>query len=158
MESTKTLAFGTDHAALKIRDTVKLYLEELGYSVLDFGFYGTGRCDYPDYALKVAEAVANKEAYKGVLICGTGIGMAIAANKVRGALAAVCWDEDTARLAARHNGANIICLGSRTATVSQVCHRIKVFLDTPFEQRHFQRIEKIKHIEKNMDCSLIKRS
>ncbi|MDR1417621.1 MAG: ribose 5-phosphate isomerase B [Endomicrobium sp.] len=148
MENIKKIAFGTDHAALEIRENVKKYLKDLGYEVQDFGFYGTGSCDYPDYALKVAEVVVNKEAYKGILLCGTGIGMSIAANKVKGAIAAVCWDEDTARLAAQHNGANIICLGSRTATVSQVCHEIKIFLDTPFEQRHSQRIEKIKHIEK----------
>jgi ribose 5-phosphate isomerase B len=73
--------------------------------------------------------------------------MSIAANKVKGIIAAVCWDEDTAKLAARHNGADILCLGSRTATVSELCRRIKIFLDTPFEARHAQRIAKIKDIE-----------
>jgi ribose 5-phosphate isomerase B len=148
MENIKKIVFGSDHSALEIRANVKEYLKDLGYEVLDFGFCGTGSCDYPDYAFKVAEAVVNKEAYKGVLICGTGVGMSIAANKVKRAIAAVCWDEDTARLAAQHNGANIICLGSRTATVSELCHRIKIFLETPFEQRHSQRIEKIIQIEK----------
>ncbi|MDR2395114.1 MAG: ribose 5-phosphate isomerase B [Endomicrobium sp.] len=147
MKEIKKIAFGTDHAALDIRENVKEYLKDLGYEVIDFGFCGCGSCDYPDYAFKVAEAVVSRKVYKGVLICGTGIGMSIAANKVKGAIAAVCWDEDTARLVAQHNGANIICLGSRTATISEVCHRIKIFLETLFEERHSQRIEKIRHIE-----------
>ncbi|MDR2616814.1 MAG: ribose 5-phosphate isomerase B [Endomicrobium sp.] len=153
METVKKIAFATDHAAIEIRENVKNYLKDLGYEVIDFGFCGNGSCDYPDYALKVAKAVANNEVYKGVLICATGIGMSIAANKVKGVMAAVCWDEDTARLAAGHNCANIVCLGSRTATVSQVCHRIKIFLETPFEERHSKRIEKIKQIEKMESCT-----
>jgi ribose 5-phosphate isomerase B len=151
MEKIKKLAFGTDHAAAEMRNTVKKYLKDIGYEVEDFGFGERGVCDYPDYAVKVAEAVANKKADRGILICGTGIGMSIAANKVKGTIAAVCWDEDTAKLAAQHNGANVICLGSRTATVSEVCHRIKVFLETPFEERHIKRIVKIQDIEKK--CS-----
>ncbi len=74
--------------------------------------------------------------------------MSIAANKIKGIIAAVCWDEDTAKLAACHNGANILCLGSRTATLSELCQRIKIFLGTPFEERHLQRIRKIEEIEK----------
>jgi ribose 5-phosphate isomerase B len=147
MEKTEKLAFGTDHVAAEIRDAVKKYLRDIGYEVEDFGFCGDGSCDYPDYAVQVAESVVNKKADKGVLICGTGIGMSIAANKVKGAIAAVCWDEDTAKLASQHNGANIICLGSRTATVSEVCHRIKIFLETQFEERHMKRLLKIKDIE-----------
>jgi ribose 5-phosphate isomerase B len=147
MEKIKKLAFGTDHAAAEIRNTVKGYLEKIGYEIEDFGFSGSESCDYPDYAVKVAEAVVNKKADKGILICGTGIGMSIAGNKVKGAIVAVCWDEDTAKLAAQHNGANILCLGSRTATVSEVCHRIKIFLEIPFEERHMKRIVKIKEIE-----------
>lgn len=147
MEKIKKLAFGTDHTSVEIRNTVKKYLEEMGYEVEDFGFSGSGSCDYPDYALKVAEAVVNRKADKGILICGTGIGMSIACNKVKGAIAAVCWNEDTAKLAAQHNRASILCLGSRTATVSEVCHMIKIFLETPFEERHMGRIVKIKEIE-----------
>jgi ribose 5-phosphate isomerase B len=148
MENIKKLAFGTDHAATEIRETVKKYLHDMGYEVEDFGFCGQGNCDYPDFAVQVAESVANKKADKGILICGTGMGMSIAANKVKGIIAAVCWDEDTARLASQHNYANILCLGSRTATLSEICHRIKTFLNTPFEERHKKRIDKIKEIEK----------
>ncbi|MDR3071599.1 MAG: ribose 5-phosphate isomerase B [Endomicrobium sp.] len=148
MKGIKKLAFGTDHAASEIRNSVIKYLQDIGYDVEDLGFCGHTSCDYPDYAVKVAEMVACKKAHRGILICGTGIGMCIAANKVHGVIAAVCWDEDTAKLAAQHNGANILCLGSRVATVSEVCHRIKTFLETSFEERHIERITKIKQIEK----------
>jgi len=148
MKKIKKLAFGNDHAAAEVRNTVKEYLKSIGYEVEDFGFNEPGNCDYPDYAIKVAEAVRDGKADKGILICGTGIGMTIAANKVHGIIAAPCWDEDTARLAAQHNAADILCLGSRKATVSEICARIKVFLETEFEARHAKRIEKIKEIEK----------
>jgi ribose 5-phosphate isomerase B len=142
------LAFGTDHAAAEVRNRVKEYFQSGGYEIEDFGFSGEGSCDYPDYAVKVAEAVVSRKADRGILICGTGIGMSIAANKIKGIIAAVCWDEDTAKLAARHNSANVLCLGSRTATLSELCQRIKIFLATTFEERHLQRIKKIKEIEK----------
>jgi ribose 5-phosphate isomerase B len=148
MYRIKKLAFGTDHAAGEIRDRVKNYLRNSGYEIEDFGFNGTESCDYPDYAVKVAEAIINKRADKGILICGTGIGMSIAANKVKGVIAAVCWDENTAKLAAQHNSADILCLGSRTATLNDLCCRVKIFLETQFEKRHSQRIKKIKEIEK----------
>ena len=148
MNKIKKVAFGTDHAAAAVRKTAKEYLASIGYEVEDLGFEGEGSCDYPDYAAKVAEAILNGKADKGILICGTGIGMSIAANKVHGVIAAPCWDEDTAKLAAQHNNADILCLGSRTATISEICARIKVFLGTAFEERHAQRIAKIKEIEK----------
>lgn len=148
MNTIKKLAFGTDHAAKEVRNTVKEYLKSIGYEIEDFGYDGDGSCDYPDYAAKVAEAVLEGKADKGILICGTGIGMSIAANKVHGIIAAVCWDEDTAKLAAQHNGADILCLGSRTATVRELCARIKVFLETEFEARHEKRLMKVKDIEK----------
>jgi ribose 5-phosphate isomerase B len=151
MGKIKKLAFGTDHTAVEIRERVKEYLQNMQYEVEDFGFCGNESCDYPDYAIKVAEAVVSKRADKGILICGTGIGMSIAANKVKGAIAAICWNEDTAKLAAEHNCADIICLGSRNATISEVCHRIKIFLETSFEKRHMKRILKIKEIEE-MQC------
>jgi ribose 5-phosphate isomerase B len=150
MKKIKKVAFGNDHAAAEVRNTVKEYLTSIGYEVEDFGYDGPGSCDYPDYAVKVAEAILRGKADKGVLICGTGIGMCIAANKVHGIIAAPCWDEDTAALAAQHNCADILCLGSRKATVSELCHRIKIWLETPFEDRHEKRILKIKEIEKSL--------
>ncbi|MDR1195965.1 MAG: ribose 5-phosphate isomerase B [Endomicrobium sp.] len=148
MKTIKKVAFGNDHAAAEVRNTVKEYLISIGYEIEDFGYEGNGNCDYPDYAVKVADAVLHGKAEKGVLICGTGIGMCIAANKVKGIIAAPCWDEDTAVLAAQHNRADILCLGSRKATVSELCRRIKIWLETSFEARHEKRIIKIKEIEK----------
>jgi ribose 5-phosphate isomerase B len=142
------LAFGTDHAALDTRDIVIAHLRNIGHKVEDFGYEGKEICDYPDYAIKVARAVVDREADKGILVCGTGIGMAVVANKISGIIAAVCWNEDTARLAAQHNGANVLCLGSRTAMISEICNMIEVFLETSFEERHLPRIKKIKEIEK----------
>ncbi|MDR2426145.1 MAG: RpiB/LacA/LacB family sugar-phosphate isomerase [Endomicrobium sp.] len=147
MKKITKVAFGNDHAAAEVRNTVKQYLTSIGYEIEDFGYEGTGICDYPDYAEKVAYAVLQGRADKGVLICGSGIGMCIAANKVNGIIAAPCWDEDTAALAAQHNCADILCLGSRKATVSELCHRIKIWLETSFEARHEKRIIKIKKIE-----------
>ncbi|MDR0822488.1 MAG: RpiB/LacA/LacB family sugar-phosphate isomerase [Endomicrobium sp.] len=143
-----TIAFATDHAAAEVRGKVKEYLSRLGYEVLDFGYDGDGSCDYPDYAAKAAIAVADGQAQKGVLICGTGIGMSIVANKIKGIIAATVWNEDTARLAVQHNHADILCLGSRTSTLRELCLMIKVFLDTEFEERHNERIAKIKELEK----------
>lgn len=142
-----TIAFGTDHAAAEVRGKFKEYLVYLGYNVEDFGFSGQGSCDYPDYAEKVARAVVEGKAQKGILICGTGIGMSIAANKVKGAIAAVAWDTDVAKLAAQHNNANILCMGSRTATLRDMCNMAKEFLQTSFEARHQPRIAKIKALE-----------
>ncbi|MDR1400994.1 MAG: ribose 5-phosphate isomerase B [Endomicrobium sp.] len=148
MHKVRRLAFGTDHTAIKIRDKVKNYLQKREYEIEDFGFYGSGSCDYPDFALKVAKAILTKRADRGILICGTGIGMSVAANKIKGVIAATCWDENTARLVAQHNAADIICLGSRTTTLNGICRRIEIFLESQFEERHSQRIKKIKEIEK----------
>lgn len=148
MENNLKVAFGTDHAAFEVREKVKEYLAAIGYEVDDLGFAGPERCDYPDFAKKVADAVLSGKAEKGILICGTGIGMSIAANKVKGIRAAVVWNEDTARLAVQHNNANIVCLGSRTATVRDICLMAKVFLQSEFEQRHQIRIDKIKELER----------
>jgi ribose 5-phosphate isomerase B len=141
------IAFGTDHAAIGAREQVKEYLIFLGYEVDDFGFAGEGSCDYPDFAKQVAEAVASGRDDKGILICGTGIGMSIAANKVKGIIAAVVWNTDVAKLAAQHNNANVLCMGSRTATLRDMCNMAKAFLDTDFEKRHQVRIDKIKSLE-----------
>ncbi|MDR0485279.1 MAG: RpiB/LacA/LacB family sugar-phosphate isomerase [Elusimicrobiota bacterium] len=149
MEDKKEIkiAFATDHAASQVREAVKNYLISIGYEVEDFGYSGEDSCDYPDYAYKAALSVQQGKADKGVLICGTGIGMAIAANKVKGIIAATVWNDDTARLAAQHNKANILCIGSRTATLRELCSMSKTFLQTAFEERHSVRIQKIKDIE-----------
>ena len=141
------IAFGCDHAGIVIKEQIIKFVENLGHQVIDCGTNSNQSCDYPDFALKVAENVATNTANKGILICGTGIGMSIAANKVKGIRAAVCWNKETAALISQHNNANIICAGARFATVEDICSWIKIFLETKFEERHIKRINKITEIE-----------
>lgn len=142
------IAFGCDHAGIEIKDKLISFIKSLGNEVIDCGTDSAASCDYPDFALKVAENVASKKADKGILICGTGIGMSIAANKVKGIRAAVCWSKDTAKLISQHNNANIMCAGARIADVDEICSWIKIFFETEFETRHEKRINKISQIEK----------
>ena len=141
------ISFGCDHAGIKIKEQIIKFVESLGHQVVDYGTFSEQSCDYPDFAFKVAEAVSKKTADKGILICGTGIGMSIAANKVKGIRAAVCWNKETAALIAQHNNANIICAGARFASVDEICSWIKIFLETKFEERHLKRINKITNLE-----------
>ena len=137
------IAFGCDHAGIKIKEQIIKFVESLGHQVIDCGTFSNQSCDYPDFAFKVAENITGQKADKGILICGTGIGMSIAANKVKGIRAAVCWNKETAALIAQHNNANIICAGARFASVEDICSWIKIFLETKFEERHLKRINKI---------------
>ncbi len=141
------ISFGCDHAGIDIKDKLISFIKSLGHEVTDFGTYSKESCDYPDFALKVAESVVSKEADKGILICGTGIGMSIAANKVKGIRAAVCWSNETAKLIVQHNNANVMCAGARFAGIDDICSWIKIFLETEFEQRHLKRINKVGQIE-----------
>ncbi len=142
------IAIGSDHGGFKLKEVIKEYLIKKGYEVSDLGCYSEESVDYPDYAEKVARAVANGEYDLGVLMCGTGIGISIAANKVKGIRAALCHDGLTARLAKQHNNANIICMGGRTTGIETAKDIIDNFLDNEFEGgRHLRRINKIKDIE-----------
>lgn len=141
------IAFGCDHAGIKIKEQIIKFVESLGHHVVDCGTFSEQSCDYPDFAFKVAQAVSKKTADKGILICGTGIGMSIAANKVKGIRAAVCWNKETAALIAQHNNANIICAGARFASADEICSWIKIFFETKFEERHLKRINKINSLE-----------
>ncbi len=142
------IAIGSDHGGFKLKEVIKNYLIKKGYEVVDLGCYSEESVDYPDYAVKVAEAVAKGEYNLGVLMCGTGIGISIAANKVKGVRAALCHDGLTARLAKQHNNANVICIGGRTTGVETAKDIIDNFLDNEFEGgRHLRRINKIKDIE-----------
>ena len=144
------IAIGADHAGFAAKEEIKTVIKALGHAVIDEGTTGEASVDYPDFAEKVARAVASGEAERGVLICGTGIGMSIAANKVRGIRAAVVSDEKTAALSRQHNDANIFCAGSRVTPVVKIAESLKVFLQTPFEGgRHVNRVNKIGVIEKN---------
>ncbi|HCW75896.1 MAG TPA: ribose 5-phosphate isomerase B [Candidatus Marinimicrobia bacterium] len=138
------LAIGSDHAGFEAKQSLVAYLERLGYPIIDAGCFSEESCDYPDYAMLVCDSVVNHDAECGILICGTGIGMSITANKITGIRAALCMDVDYARLAREHNNANVLCLGARFQTDTAREKTTEIFLTTPFAGgRHTKRVEKI---------------
>ena len=143
------IALGADHGGFELKEENISYLKDNGYDVEDYGTYSKESCDYPDYALKAAEAVASKECDLGILICGTGIGISIAANKVPGIRAALCSDTFSAHATREHNDANILALGARVVGPVLALDIVKTFLGAKFEgDRHLARINKITEIEK----------
>ncbi len=137
-----------DHAGLLGKETVKQTLDQMGIAYEDLGTNSEESVDYPDYAERVARRVAAGEAERGILVCGSGIGMQIAANKVPGIRAALAWNEETARLSREHNDANIVTIGSRTTPQEIIAQIIRAFLTTDFAAgRHTRRIEKIAKLE-----------
>lgn len=145
------LAIGSDHAGHPLKENLTAWLKEAGHNVIDFGTDGTDSVDYPDYARKVARAVASQEAELGILICGTGIGMSMAANKVKGIRAARCQDCYSARMARRHNNANILTLGDRVLGSGLAREIVSAFLEENFAgDRHQRRVDKIMQLEKEM--------
>lgn len=143
------IAIGCDHGGITLKDSIVNYLEERGVQIEDFGTFGTDSVDYPDYAYKVARSVADGRADKGILMCGTGIGISIAANKVNGIRCALCHNTETARLTALHNDSNVLAMGGRVIDCDTAVNIVKTWLDTPFEGgRHINRINKISEIEK----------
>lgn len=144
-----SVALGADHAGWELKEALKAWLMDAGYQVLDFGTHGPDAVDYPDYAIQVAEAVTVGKVERGVLICGTGIGMAIAANKVPGIRAALCGDVFTARMSREHNDANVLTLGARVLTDDEAHSILDMWLRTKFAGgRHQRRVEKIAQIER----------
>lgn len=140
--------FGSDHAGLGLRAEAIRVAREKGLEVEDAGPFSSDSVDYPDYARTVAEAVASGKARFGVLVCGTGIGMSISANKVKGVRAAHCTTEYEARMARAHNDANVLCLGERVLGAGQAGAVVGAFLAQPFEGgRHQRRVDKIKAME-----------
>jgi ribose 5-phosphate isomerase B len=143
------LIAGSDHAGLALRGEAVKAAKAAGLEVEDLGPFSGESVDYPDYARSVAEAVAAGRARIGLLVCGTGIGMSIAANKVKGIRAAHCTSEFEARMARAHNDANVLCLGERVIGLGLGASIVKVFLETQFEGgRHARRVEKMKEMEK----------
>jgi len=144
------IAFGCDHAGFQHKAIILEYLRNKGHGIADLGCNSKVSCDYPPIARAVALKVAGKEAEKGILICGTGAGMSIAANKIRGIRAACCWADDVAKFISQHNMANIICLPGRFANTEQIIRWIEMWLDTPHstEARHINRINQVTEIEK----------
>ena len=143
------IAIGSDHGGFSVKEIAKPHLEKLGYEVIDFGTNTPDSCHYPIYAEKVARAVASGEADKGILICGTGIGMSIAANKIPGIRAAAVSDCFTAKATRQHNDSNILCLGERTVGPGLALMLMATFLTTEFEGgRHQTRVDMISALEK----------
>lgn len=142
------IAIGNDHAATELKFIIKEYVEGMGHEVINYGTDDNESCDYPAYGKKVGEAVVNGEADCGILICGTGVGISIAANKVKGVRAAVCSDVATAHLVKEHNNANIIAFGARIVGVELAKDIVKSYLEAEFEGgRHQRRIDMIHDIE-----------
>ncbi len=143
------IAVGCDHAGYEGANPYKpelvKHIEGLGHEVVDCGTFSADSVDYPDFGQKVADAIVRGEAECGVLMCGTGIGVSIAANRTPGIRAAVCATPDMARLAREHNDANVICLGRRVLTLPQCLEFIDIFLSTPFSagERHVRRVAKL---------------
>lgn len=141
---SKPVAIGSDHAGYEYKEDLISFLEAKGLSYQDFGTHSTESADYPDFAHPVAEAVEKGEASFGILVCGSGNGVAITANKHQGIRAAICWGEEIAKLSREHNNANIICIPARFVREGDVEKMLQIFLYTEFEGgRHQRRVEKI---------------
>ena len=141
------IALGSDQAGYELKQEIIKYLEENGYEYKDYGSYSTDPVDYPVYGKKVAHAIADGECDKGILICGTGIGISITANKIKGIRAAVCTDCFTAEATRLHNDANILCMGGRVVGPGLAVKITDTFLNTPFsnDDRHIRRINLIEN-------------
>jgi len=144
------IALASDHAGYAEKERLKPLLAELGLQVDDLGTVSEDSVDYPDYARKVAEEVSQGRADQGVLVCGSGTGMAITANKTPGVRAAVAWSEETARLAREHNDANVMAIGARTTPEGQIPAIVRAWFGATFDGgRHQERVDKIEGSERN---------
>ncbi len=142
------IAIGADHAGFEEKEKLKKTLDELGFEYEDVGTFSTDSVDYPDFSQKVGEKIESGEAEKGILVCGSGIGVAIAANKMRGVRAAQAWNEETARLSRQHNDANVLTIGARVIPEPEIPKIVKAWLETDFEGgRHAGRVEKMMNLE-----------
>src|SRR5687767_402704 len=143
------IAIASDHAGFEEKERLKPMLTEMGIEFEDLGSVAEESVDYPDYARKVAEEVSHGRVDQGLLVCGSGTGMAIAANKVPGVRAAVAWSEETARLARQHNDANVLAIGARTTPPTDIPKIVRAWFSTEFEGgRHAARVNKISDVEK----------
>lgn len=143
------IAVGSDHRGFEVKRRVIAQVQRLGHEPIDVGCFNEENCDYPEYALKVAQSVSQGEVHRGVLICGTGIGMSMAANKVPGVRAALCHDSITAEMSRRHNDANVLCLSADLLGDELVERMVRIWLETEFEGgRHARRVERITEIER----------
>ncbi len=146
--SRNIIIIGSDHAGYQVKTVLKdLLLKEYNFEVVDKGVDSEEPSDYPDTALSVAKDIKDKRADKAILICATGIGMSIAANRIKGIRAAVCHNKVAAIYSRKHNDSNILCLGSRVNTIEEIKEIVSVWLTTPFDEgRHLRRLQKIEEI------------
>jgi ribose 5-phosphate isomerase B len=150
------IAIASDHAGYQFKNKVIQFLKDSNYDYTDFGTDSETSVDYPDFAFKAAEAVSSGKYQKGILICGTGLGMCIAANKVKGIRAVACHDTFTAEMSRRHNDANVLCLGAKVVKENKLAALLKIWLETAFESedgksRHQRRLQKISDYEMKAD-------
>ncbi len=144
------VAIGADHAGFEVKEKIKLLLEQMGIEYEDVGTNSTEPVDYPDFAAIVGRKVASGEVDEGIVICGSGIGVAIVANKIKGVRAAQVWNEEVARLARQHNDANVLAIGARVLTEDDIRKIVRVWFSSTFEGgRHTRRVEKIKKVEES---------
>lgn len=145
---TKPVALAADHGGVELKNAVKAHLDECGIAYVDYGTNSAASVDYPDMALPACDAVVSGECSKALLFCGTGVGMSMAANKVRGIRACCCSDSFSCEYTRRHNDANALCLGGRVVGPGLACQLVDLFLATEFEGgRHSRRIAKLADIE-----------
>ncbi len=143
------IAIGSDHAGFEEKEKIKKTLDELGVEYEDFGTNSLDSVDYPEFGAKVGKAIASGEVEQGIVVCGSGIGIAIAANKIHGVRAAQAWNEETARLARQHNDANVLSIGARVIPEAEIPKIVRAWFDAKFEGgRHERRVEKITELEK----------
>ena len=141
---TKKIVIASDHGGFELKEFLVRELKKEGFDIINFGTNSLDSVDYPEYAQKVAKSILNKEFEKGILVCGTGIGVCISANRFKGIRAGLCHTVDEARLIREHNDANIICFGGRTTDKKVALECVKIFMETKFEGgRHKRRIDKI---------------
>lgn len=144
------IIIGCDHGGIELKNEIKAHLENRGIEVTDIGTYTNESCNYPDYARALCTRIQRGEFERGILVCGTGIGMSIAANKHNGIRAACCSDTFSARMTRMHNDANVLCLGGRVVGVGLACDMVDLFVDTEFEGgRHSTRVSMLGDIEKD---------
>lgn len=138
------IALASDHAGFRYKGLLRGWLEDLGHEVHDLGCHVPDQCDYPDFVVPLAKAIANREFDRGIVLGGSGNGEAMAANRVKGVRCALCWTPEVARLSRRHNNANVLSLGERLLTWEEVTHIVAAWLEEPFDgERHVRRIEKL---------------
>jgi ribose 5-phosphate isomerase B len=144
------IIIGCDHGGLELKNEIISHLNKRGIEVVDVGTYSTDSCNYPDYARALCTRIQSGEFERGILVCGTGIGMSIAANKHNGIRAACCSDTFSARMTRMHNNANVLCLGGRVVGAGLACDMVDLFVDTEFEGgRHTARVDMLTAIEKD---------